>query len=108
MTACLVSRTIVGFAVLPVYLHRKYLEVVMKTRIQIWGNSLALRIPKSFAVKAGLRANSAVALSLVEGALVVQSVEPHPPTLDELLRGITDENVPTNWNTGPAGGKEVW
>ncbi len=26
----------------------------MKTRIQKWGNSLALRIPKSFAVETGL------------------------------------------------------
>jgi mRNA interferase MazF len=26
----------------------------MKTRVQKWGNSLALRIPKSFAVEAGL------------------------------------------------------
>ena len=39
----------------------------MKTRVQKWGNSLALRIPKSFAVEAGLRANAAVELSLVEG-----------------------------------------
>jgi antitoxin component of MazEF toxin-antitoxin module len=29
----------------------------MKTRVQKWGNSLALRIPKSFAMEAGLRAN---------------------------------------------------
>ena len=80
----------------------------MKTRIQKWGNSLALRIPKSLAAAAGLHANSAVALSLVEGAIVVQPVEPQPPTLDKLLRGITDENAPTDWNTGPAVGKEAW
>ena len=46
----------------------------MKTRVQKWGNSLALRIPKSFAEEVGLRANSAVELSLVDGALVVQCV----------------------------------
>jgi antitoxin component of MazEF toxin-antitoxin module len=32
----------------------------MKTRVQKWGNSLALRIPKSFAVGAGLHADAAV------------------------------------------------
>ena len=80
----------------------------MKTRVQKWGNSLALRIPKSFAAEAGLRANGAVELSLVEGVLVVQPVAPAPPTLDELLRGITDDNIPREWDTGPAAGKEGW
>jgi antitoxin MazE len=80
----------------------------MKTRVQKWGNSLALRIPKSFAAEAGLRANAAVELSLVEGALVVQPVTRQPLTLDQLLRGITDDNTPSDWDMGPAVGKEVW
>jgi len=80
----------------------------MKTRVQKWGNSLALRIPRSFAAEAGLRANGAVELSLVDGALVVQPVTAQPLTLDELLRGVTDDNVPSEWDTGPDVGKEVW
>ena len=80
----------------------------MKTRVQKWGNSLALRIPKSFAEEAGLHANGAVELSLVDGALVVQPLPPQPLTLEELLRGITDDNIPSEWDTGPAIGKEVW
>jgi antitoxin MazE len=80
----------------------------MKTRVQKWGNSLALRIPKSFAVEAGLHANSHVELSLVEGTLVVQPVKAAPLKLEELLRGITEENRPGEWDTGPAVGKEVW
>jgi antitoxin MazE len=84
------------------------LEAAVKTRVQKWGNSLALRIPKSFAAEAGLRANGAVELSLVKGALVVRPVTSQPPSLDELLRGITDDNMPTEWHTGPAVGKEVW
>lgn len=80
----------------------------MKTRVQKWGNSLALRIPKSFAVEAGLHEDAAVELSLVEGTLLVQPITPQPLTLDQLLRGITDENLPGEWDTGPAVGKEVW
>jgi antitoxin MazE len=80
----------------------------MKTRVQKWGNSLALRIPKSFAQEAGLRAEAEVELSLVEGRLVVQPIAPQPLTLEELLQGITDENLPGEWETGPAVGKEVW
>ena len=80
----------------------------MKTHVQKWGNSLALRIPKSFATEAGLRANDAVDLSIVEGALVIRLVAPQPLSLAELLRGITDDNIPGEWDTGPATGKEVW
>jgi antitoxin MazE len=80
----------------------------MKTRVQKWGNSLAVRIPKSFAAEVGLHADAAVELSLVEGKLVVQPLAPPPLTLEELLRGVTDENLPGEWDTGPAVGKEVW
>ncbi len=80
----------------------------MKTRVQKWGNSLALRIPKSFATEAGLHADATVELSLVEGNLVVQPIRPQPLTLDQLLSGVTDENLPGEWDTGPAVGKEVW
>jgi antitoxin MazE len=80
----------------------------MKTHVQKWGNSLAVRIPKSFAEEAGLRANAAVNLTLVGGALVVQPITPQPLTLEELLRGVTADNIPGEWETGPAAGKEVW
>jgi antitoxin MazE len=80
----------------------------MKTRVQKWGNSLALRIPKSFATEAGLHVDAAVDLSLVGGKLVVQPLKPEPFTLAQLLRGVTDENLPGEWETGPAVGKEVW
>ena len=80
----------------------------MKARVRKWGNSLALRIPKSFAEEAGLCENGAVNLSLVDGTLVVQSLAPQSPTLDELLSGVTKDNIPGEWKTGPATGKEAW
>jgi antitoxin MazE len=80
----------------------------MKSRVQKWGNSLAPRIPKSVAVEAGLRADGAVEISLVEGTLVVQPIARQPPSLDELMRGVTDSNMPADWDTGPPVGKEVW
>jgi antitoxin MazE len=78
----------------------------MRTRVQKWGNSLAVRIPNSFAAEVGLHANAAVELSLVDGKLVVQPVAPQLPSLEELLRGVTDDNRPGEWDTGPAVGKE--
>jgi antitoxin MazE len=79
----------------------------MKSRIQKWGNSLALRIPKSFAIEAGLCENTAVELSVTEGKLVVQPHE-EPLSLDRLLAKITDENLHGEWDTGPTVGKEIW
>jgi len=80
----------------------------MRTRVQKWGNSLALRIPKSFAVEAGLRENLAVDLSVREGKLVVQPIGEEPVSLDALLREVTDENLHGEWNTGSSAGREVW
>ena len=80
----------------------------MKTRVQKWGNSLALRIPKAFATEARLGENSPVELSLAHGKLIVRALGEEPPTLDELLRGVTDENIHGEWDTGPAVGKEAW
>jgi antitoxin MazE len=82
--------------------------MAMKTRVQKWGNSLALRIPKAFAEETGLSANSAVELSLADGGLVVQPVIPRALTLGELLQGVTKDNLPGEWDTGPAIGKEAW
>lgn len=80
----------------------------MKTRVQKWGNSLALRIPKSFASEAGLDQNSLVDVSLEKGKLIV--VPAHEPkfTLKQLLSQVTEENLHQEVNTGPAVGGEVW
>ncbi len=80
----------------------------MKARIQRWGNSLALRIPKSFASEAGLREDAAVELTVAKGKLIVRPVKEKSPTLEELLRGVTDENLHGEWDTGLAVGKEIW
>jgi antitoxin MazE len=80
----------------------------MRTRVQKWGNSLALRIPKSFAADAGLREDSPVELSLAGGKLIVEASGLEPLCLDELLKGVTDENIHAAWDTGRPVGNEVW
>jgi antitoxin MazE len=80
----------------------------VKTRVQKWGNSLALRIPKSFAAEIGLAENLAVDMSIAEGCLVVQPQSEEPLRLADLLSGVTAENRHGEWETGPAVGKEVW
>jgi antitoxin MazE len=78
----------------------------MRSRIQKWGNSLALRIPKSFAAEAGLKNETSVDVSLRDGKLVVMRLA--QPELEQLLSGITDENLHHEIYTGPAAGNEIW
>ncbi|HID53654.1 MAG TPA: AbrB/MazE/SpoVT family DNA-binding domain-containing protein [Anaerolineae bacterium] len=80
----------------------------MKTYVQKWGNSLALRIPKTYADEIQITANSPVELTLADGKLVI-APEPTPTyTLEELLAGVTDENLHGEIDTGGAAGNEVW
>lgn len=80
----------------------------MKTRVQKWGNSLALRIPKSFATEVNLGCNSEVELSIKGGDLVVSPTTRRRYTLRELVDGITDENRHDEISTGPSVGNEIW
>jgi len=80
----------------------------MKARIQKWGNSLALRIPKAFATEAGLRDDSSVDISLEDGKLVIVPAAEPKLTLGQLLAQVTEDNVHDETNTGPVAGKETW
>ena len=80
----------------------------MRTRVQKWGNSLALRIPKSFATEVGLQRETAVEISLVDGKLVITPVAKPKLTLKQLLAKVTKENLHHEVDTGPAIGSETW
>ena len=80
----------------------------MRTRVQKWGNSLALRIPKSFAAEVGLEEDLPVEMSLIDGKLVVvPDVEPKL-TLEQLLTRVTEDNLHREVDAGPAVGSEAW
>lgn len=80
----------------------------MKTKVQRWGNSLAVRIPKTFAEEVGLTDDSPIEMRLVEGGLLLERSSLRPLSLDELLDGITESNMHDEVDTGPAQGMEPW
>lgn len=80
----------------------------MKVQIQKWGNSLALRIPKSFAVESKIEQGSTVEVSLKQGKLVVAPLIAPEFTLEELLSKVTKRNLHQEVDSGDAAGKEVW
>jgi antitoxin MazE len=80
----------------------------MLTKVQKWGNSLGLRIPKSFAREAAVDEGSQVDLSVSNGQLVVRPVRQKRYELQVLLAGVTDQNLHDEVRTGEPQGREVW
>ncbi len=80
----------------------------MKLKVQKWGNSLALRIPKAFAIEANIASGSTVEMSLTNGELKIKPIKDQEYTLEELLSGITPENIHEEVSTGIPQGKESW
>jgi len=80
----------------------------MRTRVRKWGNSLALRIPKSFATEVGLDFDTPVDMSLVDGKLIVTPAIEPTLTLEHLLAQVTDDNLHREIDTGHAMGNEAW
>ena len=79
----------------------------MKTTVQKWGNSYAVRIPKSFIKEVGLEYRTDVELTLEDGKLIIQPAK-EEVTLDELLAKVSKKNLHTTVNTGEPVGKEAW
>ena len=77
-----------------------------------WGDNLALRIPKSAAQALNLHTGSRVELAIENGALVLRPIvrrkRTRVYTIDELLRGMTKENVPQEVDWGKPLGNEAW
>lgn len=90
------------------YLCCRYKNVFMHAKVQKWGNSLALRIPKAFAVDAKLENDSLVEISVSDGQIIVKPVLKPEWTLEELLAGVNDENIHGEVETGLATGNEIW
>jgi antitoxin MazE len=79
----------------------------MKTRVQKWGNSLAVRIPQHFVREAGLEYNASVEMNVEDGKLVIQK-SAESPTLDELLSKVTPKNLHLLEDNGGPVGNEAW
>jgi antitoxin MazE len=80
----------------------------MQTRVQKWGNSLAVRIPKSFALESHLTQDSLIEISIEAGKIILQPVKPGSQSLAQLLEAVTDENLHDEINTGISMGQEAW
>ena len=79
----------------------------MTARVQKWGNSLALRLPKALADEFRLEQGSAVDLRVVGGKLVLEPHRPPQYRLEDLLKKVTKRNLHAEIKTGRPVGKEA-
>ncbi len=80
----------------------------MLTKIQKWGNSLAVRIPKALADEMGISLDSSVEITVVDGQILIAPVPDTRYELDTLLKGVTSDNLHGEVDTGDAVGNEIW
>ena len=80
----------------------------MRVQIQKWGNSHALRIPKSFAIESKVEQGSVVEVSLEQGKIVVAPIPEPEFNLEDLLAKVTKRNLHQEVDTGGSLGKEAW
>ncbi len=77
----------------------------MRTTVRTWGNSLAVRIPKAFALHVGIASGKHVELSVGPDGL---HIAPSMQSLDDLLAAVTAQNLHGETMTGPVQGREIW
>jgi antitoxin MazE len=81
----------------------------MFTKVQKWGNSLALRLPKALAEEADVHLDSAVEITVRDHTIVIVPVrEKKRYDLDALLTGVKADNLHGETDFGGPVGKEVW
>jgi antitoxin MazE len=80
----------------------------MTTTLQKWGNSLAVRIPKTVANDIALGAGEAVDLRIANGQIVIAPIRAKKYRCEELVARINRKNRHPEVETGKSQGREAW
>jgi antitoxin MazE len=95
------STSIVYNCIYKVYTHN------MKTKIQKWGNSLGVRLPKSIADQKNLKEGVGVSVVIKNDQIVIVPVA-EELTLDSMLKLITTDNLHEEADWSDTRGREIW
>ena len=82
--------------------------MVVKAQLTRWGNSLAVRIPKTLAEEAKLREGDRLVLKVEGKGSVAMKAVKRPMSLDDLIAQITPENIHKEQDWGEPAGAEIW
>ena len=78
----------------------------MRTEVARWGNSLAVRLPRQVLEQTNIIEGTAVDLDVEDGHVVIRPAVPRY-ALDDLLAGITADNLPDESFDDPPRGREL-
>jgi antitoxin MazE len=80
----------------------------MHVRVQKWGNSLAVRLPKPLAEDAEVKEGTVLNLAVSEGMVVATPVQKRKWSLKQLLARVSKKNLHAEVDFGPSVGREIW
>ena len=78
----------------------------MLAKIQKWGNSQGIRIPKTILDSAHFSTDEELDVTVVEGKIILEPANRHK-TLKERLKNYDGDYKCSEWDTGEPVGREV-
>ena len=79
----------------------------MRVIVKKWGNSASVRIPAGIMEAARLNLNDPIDIREEGGRIVIEPIRANECHLDQLLAGITPENLHAEVDFGAPAGKEL-
>ena len=80
----------------------------MKTKVARWGNSFAVRLPKSAVERLCLKNGTAIELTAEGGRLLLTPQHTADPELAKLIAKISPKNRHGETDWGKPVGRELW
>jgi len=81
--------------------------VTARVQVMKWGNSKAVRLPKTVLDEAHIHEGDEMSIRVENGRIEMAPMKT-PPTLEELVSRITPENCHRESNWGKPAGNEAW
>ena len=81
-------------------------EMQMNSKVQTWGNSLGLRIPKYIAEKMNFKPGVSISIELEKNRIIIRPEKEE--SLEEMVKKINKNNMHENIFDFDPVGKEVW
>lgn len=80
----------------------------MESRLQKWGNSDGVRIPKAFLQSLNLKTNDKIIIEQVDDKIVISKCNKDKISLKELFDEYHGKNMAKEFEWDDARGREIW
>ena len=83
-------------------------ELPMEARLQKWGNSTGIRIPKSFLKSLNLNTNDEVDIIQEEDKIIISKINKKSISLKDRIKKYTGPNLSKDFKWDDNRGREIW